>query len=162
MLVMGGTKKGSCPHALASHLPPKKNFHGNTVACTYRAKQWLIEWDFCKTWQISVNFFAFPNTKKQEKLWLPWHVQKLSVSASRGFAPWSSDQGLCPWTLLHLFDAHNNWITVDICPPFLPNKFIAPVPWPLPASFSPSLQIPSAAHDACVYSEQQVNHLRRV
>jgi len=31
-------------------------------------------------------FFAFPNIKKQANLRLPLHVQKLSVSASGGFA----------------------------------------------------------------------------
>jgi len=44
-------------------------------------------------------------------LLLPLHIQKRKVFQLQGnFEPWSSDQKLCPWTLLHLFDAHDNRI----------------------------------------------------
>jgi len=55
-----------------------------------------------------VIFFVFQNIEKQANLRLPLHVQKLKVFHL--IRPLTPDQGpgVCPWTPLHLLDAHNN------------------------------------------------------
>jgi len=90
---------------------PKKIFDGNKVPSGHfiMPRCELLNVIFYKKTQ-TFAFLAFSNIKKKANLQLPlqMHVQKLSVLASGGFALWPPDQGLCPWTSLHLFHANNN------------------------------------------------------
>jgi len=65
--------------------------------------------------------------KKEANLQLSLHVQKLSVSASGGKAPWPPHQGLCHWTH-YIISMH---ITTEKKSTFGPHKknYCPPVPW---------------------------------
>ena len=107
----------------------------NVIFARQQRYLWFLHFQILKSRQIC----GFHCTFKSEQCF-----------SFRGFLPppWSPNEGLCSWTSLHLFDAHN-WITVDIWPTqrkiYCPLRALAPVSLLLPLS---KLQIPSAAYAA--------------
>jgi len=109
-----------CPCPSPGCCPPPKKIDGDV----YRLMIHMPRCDLLASFlqDNTCDFLAFLNNKQQTNLRLPLHVQNLHVKMFQfqgGFASLPDLRPgalLCPWTPLHLFDAHNNWIKVDIWP----------------------------------------------